>query len=416
MRSKLIRIGLISLALKVVLLLLMVYGMFSGGIARVSRLWLGVEVIPLNDTLRTHFQVTSRGGVLVNEVMEQSPAQRAGLQRGDVIVNCDARPIFNANDIQVVLKTRRANDPIEIVFLRDGTTYATKAILDYKPLHASALEGPSLYNYRLTLLDASGLFVMGIVAGTLSGMLGCGGGVLKVSLLIVVFGFEIFLAKVVALITSCFMSISASFKYIKFKRVDKEALKYLIPSALAGSLIGAVLSVMLRRHVLEIFLGVFLVYTALDIFYQLYISMTSAKARDQEDDPVYIPDPTLDRSVLIFAGLPMGIASSMLGITGGVIGSPMQGYLVKFPIKTCIANTVVCAIFVSLLGGLLLLTEGLMKDYFSLATFLRVAVCVIPGSMIGGQIGTFLTHKLPTNHVKAAYALVVLFIAYKVLF
>ena len=256
------------------------------------------------------------------------------------------------------------------------------------------------------------LVVLGLLAGTLSGLIGCGGGVLKVSLLIIMFGFEIFLAKVVSLVSCGFMSLSSSYRYVKQGRVDAPALNYLIPSSILGVLIGIGVSMLLDRHVLEFILGLFLVYAALDVAYQIH-----ADRRDQKMDPgnQHADSAAPDRSVLVWAGLPMGVFSAMLGITGGVIGTPLQRSLLKAPMKTCIANTLVTVVFVSFLGGALLLIEGLIRDYFSFQTFVMVLLAVMPGSVVGGQLGARLNEELPVNYIKGIYAAVVLFISYKIL-
>jgi len=260
----------------------------------------------------------------------------------------------------------------------------------------------------LTASDFFELAALGLLAGTLSGLIGCGGGVLKVSLLIVLLGFEIYLAKVVSLVSCGFMSMSSSYRYVKQGRVDLPALKYLIPSAVLGGLIGIGVSMTLDRHVLEFILGLFLVYAALDAAYQIY-----ANGRNGRDEQA-VAAPR-DRSALVWAGLPMGLFSTVLGVTGGVIGTPMQRYLLKTPVKTRIANTLVTVIFVSFLGGGLLMIEGLIYDYFSFKTIVVVLLAIIPGSAIGGQLGARLNEELPVNYVKGIYAVVILLLSFKIL-
>ncbi|MEW6488349.1 MAG: Do family serine endopeptidase [Thermodesulfobacteriota bacterium] len=56
---------------------------------RVYRAWLGLHVQDLSPELARHFGVAGRSGVLVTRVFEESPAQRAGLRRGDVLLELD---------------------------------------------------------------------------------------------------------------------------------------------------------------------------------------------------------------------------------------------------------------------------------------------------------------------------------------
>ncbi len=410
--KKFLKISCGVLVFKALLAALVLLAVYLHGISAFHTLWLGAELMPVDDTIRTQFDVKSERGLLVNYVVEHSPADRARLKRGDIFLNIDSLPIYAASDVQEVLKNKSYHDQVRLVYLRGGTVYSTKLVLDYRPANAGARNLRSGYNYELDLGDFIALAAMGLAAGVLSGMIGCGGGALKVSLLIIFFGFDIYLAKVVSLISCGFMSISSSQRHIAKGQVDLSALRYLIPSAIVGVLIGIGLSMLLDRHVLEFTLALFLVYSALDIAYQVYVSkrgLANGKANGE------MPAKSRPHSVLIWAGLPLGVFSSVLGITGGVIGTPMQRFLRKTPIKTCVANTLATAVFVSLLGGGLLLIDGLFHEYFSFRTFVLVLLAVMPGSLIGGQLGARMFEQLSTNYVKAIYAVVVLFIAYKLM-
>lgn len=410
--KKMLRIGGIALILKILLGALALLAIYFSGISRFHTLWLGAELFPVNQTIRTQFGVGEKGGVLVNHVLEHSPAGDAGLKRGDILLNIDGLPIYEPNDIRSVLREKDYRDTVQVVYMRDGVVYSTKVMLDFRAANAAAPTFRSAYNYRLSLPDFLALMALGLLAGTLSGMIGCGGGVLKVSLLIVLFGFEIYLAKVVSLISCGVMSLSSSSRYVEKGQADADALKYLIPSAIVGTVIGIGVSMILDRHVLEFVLGLFLAYAALDSVYQIYASKRDEKNAVQNGNGDAEPK---DRSVLVWAGLPMGMFSSVLGITGGVIGTPLQRYLLRAPVRTCIANTLVTVIFVSFLGGGLLLIEGLVDDHFSFKAVVMVLLAIVPGSAIGGQLGARLNEDLPGNYVKAVYAVVTMLISYKIL-
>ncbi len=418
--TKLMRIGSVLLTFKVLLLLLALSAMYLHGISSAHTLWLGAEVLPVNDTISAKFGVPRKGGALLNRVIEHAPAGNAGLKRGDVLLSIDDQPIFETGDIREVLKKGSFKDSVQVIYLRDGIVYSTKVVLDYRASNASARTVRSTYRYRLTLADLLELLALGLFAGALSGLIGCGGGVLKVSLLIIMFGFEIYLAKVVSLVSCGFMSMSSSYQYLKQGHGDQAAFKFLIPSSLFGVLIGIGVSMLIDRHVLEFVLGLFMAYAALDLAYQIYadsrsrqkVHEASASKTRQADRAGPAPR---DRSVLVWAGFPLGIFSAVLGITGGVIGTPLQRFLRNTPLKTCIANTLVTVILVSFLGGGLLLIEGLIRDYFSFHTFILVLLAIMPGSVIGGQLGARLNEVLPVTYVKGVYAAVMLIISYKIL-
>ena len=62
-----------------------------------------------------------------------------------------------------------------------------------------------------------------------------------------------------------------------------------------------------------------------------------------------------------------------------------------------------------------LLIEGLVRDRFSFATFLNVLLAVMPGSVIGGQLGALLNRELPINTVRGIYAVAVVLMAGRIL-
>jgi serine protease Do len=68
-------------------------------------------------------------GVVVNEVIEDSPAAQAGLQRGDIIVKIGDRDISSSEGVFSAIRSNRAGDTIDIEFYRHGSKQTTQATL-----------------------------------------------------------------------------------------------------------------------------------------------------------------------------------------------------------------------------------------------------------------------------------------------
>jgi serine protease Do len=87
---------------------------------KVTRGWLGVSIQPLTQELAKSFGLTGTQGALVASVSEDSPAARAGLKEGDVIVSFDGKPVEGPR----VLPSMVANTPIgrgvPVGIVRDG--------------------------------------------------------------------------------------------------------------------------------------------------------------------------------------------------------------------------------------------------------------------------------------------------------
>lgn len=91
---------------------------------------LGVSVIDLSSQLREYFKVPEDSGVLVEKVHEDTPAEKAGIRAGDVIVTVGDRNIDTARRLRRVLSTYDAGEQIQVKFIREGTERTVTAELD----------------------------------------------------------------------------------------------------------------------------------------------------------------------------------------------------------------------------------------------------------------------------------------------
>ena len=87
---------------------------------RVTRGWLGVTVQALNKELADSFGLDSTHGALVNEVIEDSPADQAGLKRGDIIVEYDGTRVDELNDLPRLVAATPVGETVRVKVFRDG--------------------------------------------------------------------------------------------------------------------------------------------------------------------------------------------------------------------------------------------------------------------------------------------------------
>ncbi|PYQ11217.1 MAG: hypothetical protein DMH00_08775 [Acidobacteria bacterium] len=85
-----------------------------------SRTYLGVRVQGMTEELRTYFKAPRGRGVLVSRVEEDTPAARAGLRAGDVIVMVDGKGIASRGDIGEALVDKEPGDKVAVKVIRDG--------------------------------------------------------------------------------------------------------------------------------------------------------------------------------------------------------------------------------------------------------------------------------------------------------
>lgn len=87
---------------------------------RVRRAYLGVVSTPIRLNASAVIRTGQRDGLRVVEVLAASPADRAGLQAGDIILTAGSRPVSNAESLQKLLFADAIGQPLQIRVLRDG--------------------------------------------------------------------------------------------------------------------------------------------------------------------------------------------------------------------------------------------------------------------------------------------------------
>ena len=81
-------------------------------------LYLGVDVNPVRTQLADYFGVKSGTGLLVESVDYQSPAARAGLKAGDVVVKVESEPMTSKSDWVKAMRSHRGQ-PVQVTVMRN---------------------------------------------------------------------------------------------------------------------------------------------------------------------------------------------------------------------------------------------------------------------------------------------------------
>jgi hypothetical protein len=77
---------------------------------------LGITVVPLTDEARAAYGLTVRRGALITGVRPGSPADRAGLPMGGVVVAVDGRRVDSADDLVGAIRAARAGQEVELTY------------------------------------------------------------------------------------------------------------------------------------------------------------------------------------------------------------------------------------------------------------------------------------------------------------
>jgi serine protease Do len=101
---------------------------------RVPRGRLGLTIQDLTPELRNRFYVPVVEGALVGDVEEESPAAKAGIRRGDIIVEFAGAEIGRAIDLPMTVDRTPIGTEQELKFIRDGREQSVSVVLEEIPL------------------------------------------------------------------------------------------------------------------------------------------------------------------------------------------------------------------------------------------------------------------------------------------
>ncbi|NIA31207.1 MAG: PDZ domain-containing protein, partial [Actinobacteria bacterium] len=95
--------------------------------------FLGIEVHEMDKNLARYFNVDANKGLLVTAVEKDSPADKGGIESGDVITSMDNKDIQNIDDFSNVLQEYGKGDRVKIGYIRKGEDYTTTVVLESNP-------------------------------------------------------------------------------------------------------------------------------------------------------------------------------------------------------------------------------------------------------------------------------------------
>ena len=108
---------------------------------KVIRGWLGVSVQALSQEMKKHFGLKEDRGVLINQVFENSPAEKAGLKEEDIILKYNGKDITDPTQLRNLVASTPPGKEVEITIFRDGKVITTKVTIEELPQEVVAARG-----------------------------------------------------------------------------------------------------------------------------------------------------------------------------------------------------------------------------------------------------------------------------------
>jgi uncharacterized membrane protein YfcA len=253
--------------------------------------------------------------------------------------------------------------------------------------------------------------LLGALAGITAGLFGLGGGTVIVPILAWLLTLHeipeelvMIMAIATSLATVILTSLSSIFAHHQRGYVLWDKVLYLSYGIVIGVAAGAFIAEHISAEHLRLMFAGFLFYVSLQILLQINPNLLGKT----EETPL------LDYIV----GIVIGAISSILGTGGGTLTVP---YLVhqKVPIKNAVAISSACGFPIAVAASISYVILGIKHGglpegsfgYIYLPAFLGIALC----SIFTAPIGAKLAHILPAEKLKRYFALVLFFMAVKML-
>tara|TARA_A100000164_G_C21867043_1_gene753122 strand:- start:68 stop:1444 length:1377 start_codon:yes stop_codon:yes gene_type:complete len=99
----------------------------------VTRSWLGVIIQDLDSETADALDIDTRNGALIADVVKDSPAEAAGIQEGDVIIEFNGKSIANTANLKNVVSLSTPESTNRVKVIRDGTPKTVKVTLQELP-------------------------------------------------------------------------------------------------------------------------------------------------------------------------------------------------------------------------------------------------------------------------------------------
>ena len=96
---------------------------------KVTRGWLGAAIQDLSEDLAKSFNYDSTKGVLIGDVVPDSPAAKAGLKAGDIVAKINGQEMKNAQQLRHTIASIKPNSSAELSIYRDGKVQTLPVVI-----------------------------------------------------------------------------------------------------------------------------------------------------------------------------------------------------------------------------------------------------------------------------------------------
>ncbi len=252
------------------------------------------------------------------------------------------------------------------------------------------------------IMEAAIIAIFAIGVGTISSMVGIGGGIFNTPLLMIVFLLNEQFAPATALVAAFFLAVASSIAYWRQNPrpiIPKVGL-FLAIATVPGSLIGVILRTMIESpYALRLIFGVSLMPVAIKMLFAIRREKGDIASELAHYDISILTDKRLIISLV--GGFIGGVSAGLLGIGGGAVIVPVLSVLMGLPMHAAVATSMFTMMFTASAGTAMNFANGFINPYY--------AVSLGVGMLLGAQVGSRLAFKVNSVQLKRFFGLVLVF-------
>lgn len=244
-----------------------------------------------------------------------------------------------------------------------------------------------------SVADIAVIALIGLMGGTLGGLLGLGGSVFIIPALTLFLGTNQHLYQAAALIANVFVACAATWKHRGRGTIRRDVVPIMATATSLAAIAGVLVSNLIPPLRMTALFGVFLLYSVVREIESLL---------RRKSDPPEADSPRCSPRLAAATGTIGGFASGLLGIGGGAIMVPILRGVGRLPLRHAVASSaaamiVACAIGActknATIGGLV----SASGEALTLRESLSLAAALAPTAMVGGMLGASLVYRLPVT-------------------
>lgn len=100
---------------------------------RVARAYLGILMQPMDQNKAKAYDLDKPEGIFIDDVLDDSPASRAGLESEDILIEVDGIKIDRTNQVQSIIAQKKSGTIVDLIVIRDGERRQVPVLLEERP-------------------------------------------------------------------------------------------------------------------------------------------------------------------------------------------------------------------------------------------------------------------------------------------